>query len=170
MRLIVLLSLVVMTFWIVGCASSAAPAPTSAPVATTAPVPPGSPSGTATSAPVATNPPAAAAPTGAPAPSAPVQAPVASSAAAAKTVQVEADDNFFRPEKITITAGTQVTWTNVGQKKHTVTYGTVFDADIKPGETFSFTFDKPGTYQYYCVTHSESDTDGMVGTITVTAP
>lgn len=84
-------------------------------------------------------------------------------------MQVEADDDFFRPEKITIGVGTQVTWTNVGQKKHTVTYGTLFDSDIKPGETFSFTFDKPGTYQYYCVTHSESDTDGMVGTITVVA-
>jgi plastocyanin len=85
-------------------------------------------------------------------------------------VQVGAYDNFFRPEKITITVGTKVTWTNLGQKDHTVTYGTLFDNDLLVGNTFSFTFDKPGTYQYYCVTHSESDTDGMVGTITVVAP
>jgi plastocyanin len=84
------------------------------------------------------------------------------------TFAVEANDDFFRPEKFTITVGTKVTWTNMGKKKHTVTFGTLFDTDIKPGETFSLTFDKPGTYQYYCVTHSESDTEGMVGTITVT--
>ena len=85
-----------------------------------------------------------------------------------RAIAVEANDDFFRPEKFTIVAGTKVTWTNTGKKKHTVTFGTLFDADIQPGETFSFTFDKPGTYQYYCVTHSESETEGMVGTITVT--
>ena len=87
-----------------------------------------------------------------------------------QTVHVDALDDYFRPEKITVTVGTQVTWTNVGQKTHTVTMGKVFDSDIKPGQTFSYTFDKPGTYQYYCVTHSESDTEGMVGTVTVTSP
>jgi len=87
----------------------------------------------------------------------------------ASTFKVEANDDFFSPEKFTVTAGTRVTWVNVGKKKHTVTYGTTFDVDLKPGESFSYTFDQPGTYQYYCVTHSESDHEGMVGTITVTA-
>jgi manganese oxidase len=104
-------------------------------------------------------------------------APQSNSAASAsatlaprQAVHVDALDDYFRPEKITVTVGTQVTWTNVGQKTHTVTMGKTFDSDIKPGQSFSYTFDKPGTYQYYCVTHSESETEGMVGTVTVSAP
>ena len=85
-----------------------------------------------------------------------------------QNIQVDAWDDFFRPEKITITVGTTVTWINVGKKKHNIAFDHLFDNDIQPGEKFSYTFDKPGVYQYYCVIHSESDTDGMVGTITVT--
>ena len=33
------------------------------------------------------------------------------------------------------------------------------------GETFSFTFDEPGTYTYFCGPHEDQ---GMVGTVTVT--
>ncbi len=94
----------------------------------------------------------------------------AAPAPASAGVTVEAYDDFFRPEAITVTVGTQVTWVNLGQKDHTVTYGDLFDGDLKVGDTFAFTFDKPGTYHYYCVTHSESDTEGMVGTVTVVAP
>ena len=90
--------------------------------------------------------------------------------APAASVVVEAYDDFFRPEKITITVGTKVTWVNLGEKQdHSVTLDNVFDATIKTGQPFSFTFVKPGTYQYYCVPHSESSTEGMVGTITVMA-
>lgn len=84
------------------------------------------------------------------------------------TIKIESQDDFFRPDKVTVMVGTQVTWTNTGKKNHTVTSGNTFDMDLKPGQSFSFTFDKAGTYQYYCVTHSESEHEGMVGTITVT--
>ena len=83
---------------------------------------------------------------------------------------VQAWDDYFRPQNITVTVGTKVTWVNVGTKKHSVTYGNVFDQDINPGETFAYTFDKPGLVQYYCVQHSLSETEGMVGTVTVIAP
>ena len=99
------------------------------------------------------------------------QAPAsAATLATAQQVQVEAWDDYFRPEKITVTVGTKITWVNLGTKKHNVAYGDLFDQDFNPGETFSYTFDKPGVYQYYCVQHSESETEGMVGTITVVAP
>ncbi len=94
----------------------------------------------------------------------------AATLAPTKGVQVEAWDDYFRPEKITITVGTKVTWVNVGSKKHNVAYGNLFDQDFNPGETYSYTFDKAGVYQYYCVQHSLSETEGMVGTITVVAP
>lgn len=163
MRFTVLMCLITVTVWVVGCSPSSPPpppappppvAPTSEPAATAAPA--------ATPAPVATATPVAQAQTTAPSPSA-ILAPKGE-------FTVEAYDDFFRPAKITITVGTKVTWVNLGKKDHTVTYGTLFDGDLKVGDTFSFTFDKPGTYQYYCVTHSESDTEGMVGTITVSPP
>ena len=34
------------------------------------------------------------------------------------------------------------------------------------GATSSFTFEEPGTYDYYCIPH---ESQGMVGTVTVTA-
>jgi plastocyanin len=109
-------------------------------------------------------------PASSPAPTSSAQSKSTSAASSptSQVIKVEAFDDFFRPEKITIAAGTQVTWVNVGKRNHTITYQNLFDVDIKPGETFTFTFDKAGTYQYYCVTHSESDHDGMVGTVTVT--
>lgn len=167
MRFATVLLGVLLAVSIAGCSGSSAPAAAPAPVpATQAPAP----------APTAVPPAAAPASTavpptpGAASTSAPQAAPPASSATAlpGSAVTVEAYDNFFRPEKITITAGTKVTWINMGQKDHTATFGDLFDGDIRnPGDTFSFTFDKPGVYQYYCVPHSESDTEGMVGTITV---
>ena len=97
-------------------------------------------------------------------------APTLTVTSAPKQVMVEAWDDYFRPQNITITAGTKVTWVNVGQKKHNVAFGNLFDQDINLGDQFSFTFDKPGLVQYYCVQHSLSETEGMVGTIMVVAP
>jgi plastocyanin len=148
MRLFLLITSIVVGLAIAACAPSLAPTLVSA----TPALP------NATSAPAAT-----------PAQKSTTASTVAATLAPKQTIKVEAFDDFFRPEKITVTVGTQITWTNVGKHDHTVTSGTLFDADIKPGEVFSFTFDKPGTYQYYCVTHSLSDTDGMVGTVYVVA-
>jgi plastocyanin len=149
MRLSILIFAMLLIGAIVGCSS--APTPTAVPPPTVAPTVISKPAPSSSSA-------------------APSSSSAASSATSSSaTVQVEADDDFFRPEKITITVGTTVTWVNLGHKTHTVTFGNMFDTDIKPGETFSFTFNEPGTIQYYCVTHSTSDTEGMVGTITVQA-
>jgi plastocyanin len=66
-----------------------------------------------------------------------------------------------------------VTWTNVDAIVHTVTSGDsdgrvgtpsgLFDSgDMVQGDQFSFTFDEPGTYPYYCVPHP-----WMTGTVIV---
>jgi plastocyanin len=143
-----LLALTLITLTIAACAPAATPVPTAAPTPTSLP----------TRAATAASP-------------APTSVPAAATTSAPKpVVQVEAQDDFFRPQNITVTVGTLVTWTNIGNKKHTVTNDTLFDSDILVGQSFSYTFDKPGTYQYYCVVHSESATDGMVGTVTVVSP
>ena len=52
--------------------------------------------------------------------------------------------------------GATVTWTNNDQAMpHTVTAvdGSFDSGQLSPGQTFSFTFDKPGEFEYYCTLH-----------------
>jgi plastocyanin len=70
----------------------------------------------------------------------------------------------FSPQKIDIRPGTTVTWTNNDAVTHTVTAADSLGVDAKttftfasdvlsPGQMFSFTFDKAGTYFYECTIH-----------------
>ena len=67
--------------------------------------------------------------------------------------------NFaFAPATITIKSGTKVTWTNQDSVQHTATSilspPESFDSGLLArGESFSFTFTKPGTYDYHCTPH-----------------
>jgi plastocyanin len=74
-------------------------------------------------------------------------------------------DNFtFDPPKLSVRAGTAVTWINHDDIPHTTTSATkvfgspVLDTDDK----FTFRFDQPGTYTYFCKLHPH-----MQGTIEV---
>jgi amicyanin len=74
----------------------------------------------------------------------------------------------YAPQKITVKVGTTVTWTNKDSIEHTVTADTK-SADapkselIAKGQTYSFTFNKAGTYDYHCEPHPY-----MKGTVVVT--
>jgi plastocyanin len=74
----------------------------------------------------------------------------------------------FKPETLTVAPGATVTWTQSDPGVHTVTSGAVeqggggvstvpdgrFDSgELATGETFTFTFDQPGTYSYFCAVH-----------------
>lgn len=65
--------------------------------------------------------------------------------------------NGFQPTTLTVTAGTTVTWINKDNSNHTVDSGApnmpenLFSSPtIRPNGTFSFKFDNPGSYNYYC--------------------
>ena len=65
-------------------------------------------------------------------------------------------DNFsFMPHDITVATGATVIWVNNDDIPHTVVSTTdlfkskALDTDDK----FSFKFDKPGTYEYFCSIH-----------------
>jgi nitrite reductase (NO-forming) len=84
-------------------------------------------------------------------------------------------DEAYTPPVITVEAGTTVTWTNEDAIVHTVTSGTASDTagtfdgtfdsgDMAEGDTFSFTFDEPGEFPYFCIPHP-----WMQGTVIVTA-
>ena len=66
-------------------------------------------------------------------------------------------DNFsFGPATITIRAGSTVTWTNNDDVPHVVTSddNKLFKSKaLDTDDHFSFTFTKPGTYNYYCAIH-----------------
>ena len=85
-----------------------------------------------------------------------------------KEVTVKMEDNFFSPANITVEPGTTVTWVQEGNNPHTTTsYDGLWDSGlIEPGSggSFSFTFDEPGTFDYYCIPHESM---GMIGSVTV---
>ncbi|MEF8843062.1 MAG: plastocyanin/azurin family copper-binding protein [Haloarculaceae archaeon] len=99
------------------------------------------------------------------------------------------DELTFEPQQIQVSAGTTVTWENVGSIGHTVTAyedeipeGAEYfasggfdsqsaandtypeEGNIPGGESYEHTFETTGTYEYYCIPHEMS---GMVGTVTV---
>ena len=60
----------------------------------------------------------------------------------------------YEPNPINIKVGDTVTWTNDHRESHTVTSSSGFDSGIiEPGQSFSHTFEKTGTFQYYCELH-----------------
>jgi plastocyanin len=83
-----------------------------------------------------------------------------------KTMTVSIKNFAFNPSNTTVSAGTTLTWVNNDQTAHTVTATNpagVFDSGtLQPGQSYSFKFDKPGTYAYHCEIHPD-----MTGTITV---
>jgi nitrite reductase (NO-forming) len=73
----------------------------------------------------------------------------------------------FSPSTLTVKAGTTVTWVNDDSTIHTVV-GDTFDSrnekkdGLGKGDTFSYTFNTPGTYPYHCTMHPF-----MTGTVIV---
>lgn len=95
-------------------------------------------------------------------------ASAAASAPAPASGTAVAIKNFaFSPAVLTVTAGTKVTWTNQDADAHTVTSdgsgGPLNSKAMNTGDTFSYTFAKPGTYKYLCTIHPF-----MTATVTVT--
>ncbi len=84
----------------------------------------------------------------------------------AADAQVMIDNFTFNPPRLTVKAGTTVTWTNGDDIPHTVAASSkqfkskVLDSD----EKFSFVFATPGVYEYFCSLHPH-----MTGTIVVEA-
>jgi plastocyanin len=64
--------------------------------------------------------------------------------------------NFdFSPMSMTIKAGSSVTWKNLDGEPHTVTSvdGLFRSGALDENDSYTFKFDKPGTYKYLCSIH-----------------
>ena len=70
----------------------------------------------------------------------------------------------YEPASLSVTAGSTVTWVNAGSTAITVTSPDgLFDSEtVAAGGSFSYTFDTPGTFRYFCVPYPY-----MKGVITV---
>jgi plastocyanin len=66
------------------------------------------------------------------------------------TTEVTVNEDGFNPETIRVMLGDTVTWTNTGEDNATVTSDDDFfnSGILGPGESFSYTFDVAGTFDY----------------------
>jgi plastocyanin len=90
----------------------------------------------------------------------------ASQGAPAADAEVQIDQYAFLPQRVTVKAGTTVTWSNDDDDSHTVASSSkLFKSKaLDTGDKFSFTFTTPGTYAYICSVHPY-----MTGTVVVEA-
>ncbi|MGH8958402.1 MAG: cupredoxin domain-containing protein [Acidimicrobiia bacterium] len=103
-------------------------------------------------------------------------APETTAAAAATTgapsaggdVSVTANDFSFSPAMVTVSVGDSITWT-LAEGAHTTSSGSspdldgIWDQALTADAPFTFTFEEPGTYDYFCRFHP----DFMTGTVIV---
>ena len=93
-----------------------------------------------------------------------------SASSAPVNYDIEIREFAFHPVEITLNAGDTVTWTNRDSVRHTVTSEGTGEKELNSGylgnkpwdDTYSHTFNEPGTYNYYCIVHPS-----MKGTIIV---
>jgi amicyanin len=90
----------------------------------------------------------------------------AARSAPATDAEVDIDQFTFLPQRITVKAGTTVTWINEDDVPHTVASSSkAFKSKaLDTADKFSFTFKTPGTYDYFCSLHPH-----MTGAVVVEA-
>lgn len=78
-------------------------------------------------------------------------------AATPDVVDVAIEDFLFSPSTITVTLGAAVRWTNNGFFAHTTTaQDLLWDSGaLTSGNSFTHTFNQPGTFDYVCSIHPE---------------
>ena len=83
---------------------------------------------------------------------------------AADNITVHIDGMQFEPSIITVKPGTTVTWVHNSNMPHTVNGGAgeMRSKTMYKGQTYSFTFDKAGSFDYSCDFHP-----GMKGSVVV---
>ena len=71
------------------------------------------------------------------------------------SAQIKIDNFTFGPTSLTVSSGTTVTWINNDDVPHTVVSDDkVFRSKaLDTDDKFSYTFTKPGTYNYFCSVH-----------------
>lgn len=92
------------------------------------------------------------------------QTPAQQGAPVTGVTKMNIQNMTFMSANIQVKVGTTVTWTNQDNVPHSVVFknGMKDSGLLSQGQSFSYTFNTPGTYQYYCDVHPY-----MVATVTV---
>lgn len=81
-------------------------------------------------------------------------APTATQPAVTQDVNAINIENFsFNPSAITIKKGAAITWTNNDSAPHKIKSDTFNSEILNKGQSFSFTFNDAGTFNYSCSIH-----------------
>jgi len=82
----------------------------------------------------------------------------------AQEVNIDIKEFMYAPKDLTIAAGTKVTWVNDDQIPHTVveTNKVFRSGALDTNDHFSYVFDSPGVFEYFCALHPQ-----MIGRIVV---
>ena len=90
--------------------------------------------------------------------------------ASSKATEVTIKTFLFDPKDVNVTAGSEVTWINLDDIRHTITLGQrghpSGDLDMSldgVGAKTTFTFTKSGTFPYHCKIHPGMDAEAVVG-------
>lgn len=90
---------------------------------------------------------------------------ISASEAQADKLKVSIADFKFDPPSLKIEKGQKVTWTNNDTVPHTVTADDFSSETLNPGETFEYTFEKEGTFEYHCSFHPQMKGEIVVGNV-----
>lgn len=82
----------------------------------------------------------------------------------AQEVKVDIKEFMFGPKDLNVAVGTKVTWVNDDQIPHTVseTHKAFRSGALDTNDSFSWVFNTPGEFEYFCVLHPQ-----MIGKIVV---
>ncbi len=79
------------------------------------------------------------------------------------TATVNIDDDFFDPSSRTVSAGTTVQWTWIGENSHNVTFDDgVGNSVTQTSGTHSRQLNQTGTFTYICTIHGRAVMSGEI--------
>ncbi|KAB0494522.1 cupredoxin domain-containing protein [Pseudomonas vancouverensis] len=83
----------------------------------------------------------------------------------ASDVNIDIKEFMYGPKDLTVAVGTRVTWVNDDEVPHTVaeTHKAFRSGALDTNDRFSWVFNTPGEYEYFCALHPQ-----MTGKIVVT--
>ena len=70
-----------------------------------------------------------------------------------KAIDVHIKNFAFDPASLDVKVGDTVIWTNNDDMAHSIVMGGVTSSILSKGDSFSFVFDKVGSYSYHCGIH-----------------
>ncbi|PVZ56883.1 amidase [Pseudomonas sp. B1(2018)] len=82
----------------------------------------------------------------------------------AQEVKIDIKEFMFGPKDLNVAVGTKVTWVNDDEIPHTVaeSHKVFRSGALDTGDSYSWVFDTPGEYEYFCALHPQ-----MLGKIVV---